>query len=166
MPMNRHRQWWENRKSRMGLKPSAKPPPWDPSTPWYTTPPTSPPEPEMMEYVIQFQDEVSRKMHLGNPAERKQATELSTVISRWLAAARRLYHERIVIQNTDPSDDFSTTDGVIRAAAKCIGRLRKQLYDLGVTIDARDEAVGEELQRRSTVEINRRARRMLGSRAR
>lgn len=159
------RTWWENRKSRMGLKPSAKAPPWDPQKPWFTTPPTAPPEPEFMQYVIDFQEDVAKKMHLSSDhEERRAAMALMQYLSAWIKAARRLYHERVLEKVQDPRDDLSTTDGLLLAAGKALGRLAHDLVERGGVIDERTEAVKDALMRRNDANVRRGAMRMKGSR--
>lgn len=119
-----------------------------------------------MEYVIAFQDETSRLMHLGNAEQRREAMQMSLYLSRWLKAARRLYHERVITRQEDPRDDFSTTDGAIRAASGALGRMAAQIIRLGGQIDDRDQSVVHELQRRNSSETHRTAMRMRGSRPR
>lgn len=119
--------WWANRKSRMGMKPSAKPPPHLPGgREWWTSPPTMCPQPEHIEYVVQYQAELSR---LRNGRERQ---EMQKRVGDWLKAARRLLHEEA---QAPERADLHTTDGLIVAACSALFKMRSRIYGLGGEVD-------------------------------
>lgn len=114
--------WWQNRKSRMGMKPSAKAPPHEPGKPWWTTPPTTLPQPEYIEYVVQFACELMQQ----RPSAKRNA--MQAYVGAWLKAARRLLHEEKYMPNRA---DLHTTDGLIVAASGAMQKMRSRIYGLG-----------------------------------
>jgi hypothetical protein len=102
--------WWANRKSRIGLSPAALKPPHVHGKEWWTTPPIAPPQPEHIEYVVQYLLELQRAS-----GSRERNTLLAHA-SAWLRAARQLLHEQVESQR----GDLHTTDGLIVAAERTL----------------------------------------------
>jgi hypothetical protein len=110
--------WWANRKSKIGLSPVAKkPPPNGNGREWWTTPPIAPPQPEHMEYAVQFQLEVIRMP----PSERRN--QLQTHIGAWMRAAQRLLSET----TASIHGDLCTTDGLLLAARRLLMQLKHNI---------------------------------------
>lgn len=121
--MSRPFVWWENRKSRMGLKPSAKQPPHHPNgKEWWTTPPIALPEPAYIEYVAAYHAELLATICTGPKDKRAAAQSMQKYVTDWMRAARRLMHERAY--EFGPAD-LHKTDGLIEAAdhvlSDCLG---------------------------------------------
>lgn len=115
--------WWANRKSRIGVTPKALPPPHLPNgREWWTTPPVACPQPEHIEYVVQYQIELTRARRSG------QKHEMQKRVADWLRAARRLLHEE---KQAPERADLQTTDGLIVAANTAMHRMRGRIYGLG-----------------------------------
>lgn len=137
--------WWANRKSRMGMKPSAIKPPHKPGKEWWTNPPTTVPQPEHMEYVAQYQLQLMAQP----PSEKRQL--LMMHLSAWWRAARQVLHEEMT---SEFRADLCTTDGICIAAEDALKAALVALSDAGVKPgDERRERVREvlhALQRRNT----------------
>jgi hypothetical protein len=137
--------WWANRKSKLGLSPVAKePPPKTLGKPWWTEPPTTLPQPEHLEYAVQFQLEVMRMPH----SDKKNA--LLGHLGAWMRAARRLLHE----ESYNPERaDLGTTDGLLIAADdalhEAITKLNK-LTNNGRAMSERAMQTQRALQRRTS----------------
>lgn len=100
--------WWANRKSRMGLKPSAKVPPHHhDGREWWTAPPTAPPEPAHVEYVAEFH----RRLVVGPKSKHRDA--MIKYLADWMKGARRLMHERA--EHYGPPE-LQSMDGLLEAA--------------------------------------------------
>lgn len=130
--------WWANRKSRIGASYAAIKPPHAHGREWWTSPPTAMPQPEHIEYVVQYQLEVLRMPG----SEEKNA--LLGHIKAWMRAARRLMHEegRVV------RPDLKTTDGLLLAALGTIHKLSGLVYAAGVKIPDHVQEVEEALDAR------------------
>lgn len=125
--------WWANRKSRIGLSPAALKPPHVHGKEWWTTPPIAPPQPEHMEYVMQFHREVQSQPQTAD------RDALLGRVSDWIRVARRLLNEQIDSQR----GDLLTTDGLIVAAVHAIGTLIGKCVTAGVITPDELEQVGE-----------------------
>lgn len=121
--------WWVNRKSKIGLSPIAKEPPSkSPGRPWFTTPPTSLPQPEHIEYVAQFQAQVLAQ----RDSPQKQA--MLKHLCEWMRAARHLFH---VHSWDDRRPDMSTTDGILLAADDALREAIIACSHAGIRLDQR-----------------------------
>lgn len=118
--------WWANRKSQMGLKPSAKKPPHESGKEWFTTPPIACPQPEHIEYVAQMMRDAMTWKH------NKSRDDLMRYLNAWMRAARRFLHEE---QQAPHRADLQTTDGLIVAASSALQKLRSHVYKLDGTVD-------------------------------
>jgi hypothetical protein len=119
--------WWASRKSRNGMRPLAKTPPHLPGgRPWWTTPPTAPPQPEHIEYVAQYM----AQLYLAPPSDRRNA--MMKYVADWMRAARRLLHEEM---QAPGRADLHTTDGLIVAACTALHKMRSRIYGLGGEVD-------------------------------
>jgi hypothetical protein len=133
--------WWANRKSRIGVSPAAKPPPHLPGNKaWWTSPPTAAPQPEYIEYVVQFQTELMASRNSRN----KQA--MLQYVSNWLRAARRLLHEEM---QAPERADLQTTDGLIVAASRALQKMRSRIYGLGGEVDDEVRQICDAVQGRA-----------------
>lgn len=133
-------RWWLNRKSKLGLAPSARMPPHLPGKPWWTDPPTTIPQPEHIEFVIQFMTELQR----GRQSQQTQA--LMSACSAWMRAARRLLHETF---ENEKHGDLVTTDGLILAVHQLVHRMTGKAKAGGYAIDERDQATIDALNARA-----------------
>jgi len=131
--------WWANRKSRIGITPVAMKPPHLPGKEWWTTPPTAVPQPEHIEFVVQFMRELQTN-HRG-----RETHVMLGRCSDWLRVARQLLHEQVESQR----GDLRTTDGLLIVAAVWIGRLAGRCATAGlltpeqqVEIDELKQALG------------------------
>lgn len=107
-------KWWANRKSRMGLRPSAKPAPHLPGgREWWCEPPTSTPEPAHIEYATLFM------LELCKMPDSKQTVAMKAHVAAWLRAAKRLCHERMAVEY----GGIATTDDLIVEASIAIHSL-------------------------------------------
>lgn len=146
-------KWWVNRKSRLGMSPAACRPPEVNGREWWTTPPVMAPQPEHLEYVVQYQLEISRMP----PSDRR--TALQSHVSAWLKAARRLLHEQV----ESTRGDLHTTDGLIVAARGLVLKMKGEIWrcggkapdDLAEVLQALD-ARAHEIRRRRAVESSKR----------
>lgn len=141
-------KWWANRKSRIGLSPSALKPPHVNGKEWWTTPPIAPPQPEHIEYAIRYQLNVA----CMPPSEHRN--QLQQHIAAWLTAARQLLHESV----ESTRGDLHTTDGLIIAAHKLVQKLAGDVVRLGGRIPGDLDAVAQALGARAA-----RARRERGT---
>jgi hypothetical protein len=138
--------WWANRKSRMGMKPSAKaPPPHSPRKPWWTDPPTTPPPPEQIEYVSAFMSELIA-MKPNTPQENREKDAMLRYIGAWMRAARRLLHE---VRSSPDRADLTTTDGLIVAASSALQKMNSRIYGLGGEVDKEVREVMDVIQGRA-----------------
>jgi hypothetical protein len=133
--------WWASRKSRMGMKPSAKKPPHAPGKEWWTDPPTTLPQPEHIEYVEQYRIGV---MAMPNGRERQ---ELLARIGAWMRAARRLLHEEFESQK---HGELNTTDGIVMAVSQLLKRTIGPAIAGGYKIDEYDQEVINAIHGRAT----------------
>ena len=133
--------WWANRKSKMGLKPSAKAPPHLIGRPWWTTPPTTLPQPEHIEYVTQF----FANLLAQPPSDERNA--MQTYISQWMKAARRLLHEEMYAPERA---DLHTTDGLLIASDDAIKLAILTCHKAGIKLDQSIIEVHKALQYRCT----------------
>lgn len=140
--------WWANRKSQMGLKPSARCPPHHPGKPWWTTPPITVPQPEHIEYVAQFQLDVLRRP----PSDARNA--MLAHVAAWMRAARRLLHEHSYAPDRA---DLHTTDGLLIAADDAIKSVILTRHKHGVRLDDSIIEVHRAIQRRCTALRRQRA---------
>ena len=146
--MSGHFAWWANRKSKIGLSPAACPAPHFPNgNPWWTTPPVAVPQPEHIEFAVQYLLEVQRRP----PNRETQA--LVAHVSAWLRTVRQLLHEHIEADQ----GELHTTDGLIIAAERTFYQLKSQIIRLGGEIEERWEQVHEALRARSHEARRRRA---------
>jgi hypothetical protein len=114
--------WWANRKSRMGLKPSAKKPPHAPGKEWWTDPPTAAPLPEHMEYAATF---MANLLTMPPSAERHA---MQAYIGKWLRTAQSLLSSQMYSVNIE---DSHTIEGVLMAAQSAVYDLIGKLRDAG-----------------------------------
>ncbi len=114
--------WWANRKSRIGLSPAALKPPHVNGKEWWTTPPVAPPQPEYIEYAVQFLRDVQAR------PQTPDRDALLGRISDWLRAARRLLNEQIESQR----GDLLTTDGLIVASVFAVATLIGKCIQAGL----------------------------------
>ena len=142
------RQWWLNRKSKLGLRPLAKKPPHLPGEEWWTDPPTTIPQPEHIEYVVEFQ------MTIHNMKGGKHKTNLQARVGAWLKAARRLLHEEMI--HPDRAD-LHTTDGILIAAENALREALLFTHGLGYQLPGDCKIVLDVLQRRNDKTRNARA---------
>lgn len=132
--------WWANRKSRIGVSPAAKRPPNLPSgAEWFTSPPISAPEPEHIEYALEF---MRGLQHCLGSQERNAALGM---VSDWIRKARQLLHERVESQD----GDLHTTDGLIIAACAAMGQMFGEMVRRGITIRPRWQEIRQALQARA-----------------
>lgn len=134
----------------MGLRPSAKAPPWDPKNPWFTKPPVAPPEPEFMEYAFEFQRELIQIAADEKQGKKKraQAHAMLAAIKPWIARARQLYDRRLEDIGL-AGDDLTTTDGILLAVEDCLARVRSRLESRHGEFGPRDFAVLDAVKRRN-----------------
>lgn len=130
--------WWANRKSRIGVSPAALPPPHEPGKPWWTVPPTAVPQPEHIEYVVQFMRQLQAGGKLPNGRNWPRNAMLGKC-SDWLRAARQLLHEQVESQH----GDLHTTDGLLVRAARTYGMLLAKCCHAGVLGTDELEEFGE-----------------------
>lgn len=130
--------WWANRKSRIGLSPAALKPPHVHGKEWWTTPPIAPPQPEHMEYAIQFQLEVARM------APSEQRNQLQAHLGAWIRAARRLLNENIATVR----GDLCTTDGLLLATRGLLLQLKRDVALAGGTLPDDTDRVMDALEAR------------------
>ena len=132
---------WANRKSRMGLKPSAKPPPHLPGNKeWWTSPPTSVPQPEHLEYVAQFMTAL-----MGREPSRSRDM-MMRYVSEWMRVARRILHEEA---QAPERADLHTTDGLMVAASGALQKMRSRIYGLGGDVDDEIKQICDAIQGRA-----------------
>lgn len=126
--------WWANRKSQMGLRPLARKPPHLPTgKEWWTTPPTTCPQPEFIEYASNYMAEL-----IASPNGRNRQA-LIKYVADWLGAARRLLHEEQ--GKFGKYRDLETTDGLFVAASTAFHKLGSMLHKAGIEIDDDTRAV-------------------------
>lgn len=134
--------WWANRKSKHGMQVSAKAPPHLPNgREWWTRPPTSMPQPEHIEYVVQFMLELLAR----KPSRHTNA--MQSYVAAWLRAARSLLHEEA---QSPARADLHTTDGLIIAAAAATRQLCASLVSRGGSIPGDVQDVVDALDGRAT----------------
>lgn len=145
--------WWANRKSKIGLSPAALKPPHLPGQEWWTTPPTAPPQPEHIEYVVQFKLQLMRM----KPSNRKNV--MQGHVGAWLEAARRLLHE----SGEGIRGDLLTTDGLLLSALALLREMAARGKDMGKPLPEQfDEVVNAlrsrcyRIQRERAVELSKR----------
>ncbi len=134
--------WWANRKSRIGVSPAAITPPHVHGMPWWCAPPIAPPQPEHIEYVVEYQHTTQSQ------AQTVERDALLGRIATWLKAARRLLHEQVESQR----GDLHTTDGLLVESWKTITHLIATCHRAGLlTVEERAcvDAVHQALQARS-----------------
>lgn len=120
--MSTHASWWANRKSRIGLSPAARPAPHLPGGhPWWTSPPTAPPQPEHIEYAVRFMME----LRLRPPSA--ETNLLTQNVSDWLKRARQLLHEHVEADR----GDLATTDGLMIAVARVMSQMAGRIGTSG-----------------------------------
>ena len=133
--------WWANRKSHIGVTPKALPPPHLPNgREWWTTPPVACPQPEHIEYVVNYQAELTR-MRNGRAKQ-----EMQKRVGDWLRAARRLLHEE---KQAPERADLHTTDGLIVAACRALFKMRSHIYGLGGEVDDEVRQICDAVQGRA-----------------
>lgn len=132
--------WWANRKSRLGMQPSARKPPHLPGKEWWTDPPTMLPQPEHIEYVVKFHSEVMQR------PQTLHRDALLGAISAWMKFARRLLHEEY--ENVKHGDVLST-DGLILAVHQLLLRTIGKAVRQGYVVDERDQAIIDALHARA-----------------
>lgn len=147
--------WWANRKSRMGLKPSAKAPPHKPGKPWWTEPPTTMPLPEHIEYVAQFYSQL-----LLQPGS-KARNAMQRQVSLWMRAVKTMMHEE---RHSPDRMDLATTDGLIVAAASVIAKMRGRIYGLGGEVTPDVQEICEAIHGRAERIRRLRAQEVIGQR--
>lgn len=146
--MSGHFSWWANRKSRIGMSPSALPAPHLPSgKPWWSAVPMAAPQPEHIEYAIQYMLELQRM------SPTKQTHVLMAHVGTWIRAARRLLHERV----ESDRGELHTTDGLIIAAVHAIGAMATRIRLLGGDVDERWYEIKQALEARASEAKRRRA---------
>ncbi len=131
-------KWWANRKSKIGMTLAARKPPHIPGRQWWTDPPKTIPQPECIEYAVQYQLEIMRM-----PASQER-NALQAHVGAWLRSARRLLHEEM--QSHDRAD-LHTTDGLLIAADDAIRSAILACHKAGVRLDESVFDVHHELRR-------------------
>lgn len=146
--------WWANRKSRMGLRNlvASAPPKLPDGRDWWCAPPTAPPEPAHLEYVLMFQRQL-----LTMKGSRAQ-NAMQKHVADWIAEARRLYHERVTYDTQQRG--LLTTDDLLRECKGVISHLANRLSDFGI------DAWNEPRVRRALDELTCREAQILSKRAR
>lgn len=132
--------WWANRKSRLGQQISARKPPHLPGREWWCDPPTTIPQPEHIEYVVQFQQQV---MQRPNGRDRQN---LLQACGGWLRAARSLLHETF---EDVKHGDLMTTDGLFLAVNQLVLAMTGKAIAGGFRLTERDQKVIDALHARS-----------------
>jgi hypothetical protein len=112
------------------MLPSAKKPPHEVGKEWWTTPPIAPPQPEHIEYVVQFQIEVMRR------PQTPTRDALLKSIAEWLRAARRLLHEEFTSRK---HADLNTADGLFIAVRDLIEAMTGAAIRGGFRLTERDQ---------------------------
>jgi hypothetical protein len=151
--------WWANRKSQLGIRPSvAKAPPKLPDgREWWCAPPTALPEPAHIDYVTAFYRELIEPRQMSN-SKARQRTALVQHVKAWLETARRLCHERLVVEQGEPVD-LMTTDNLLLECKAVIGYLVSRLerdHGQAVAGERRVDRVLQELRAKEAQILRRR----------
>jgi hypothetical protein len=141
-----------NRKSELGSRPSLRePPPHGPGRPWFTVPPTSLPEPQFIEYAVSYRNELIAAKDGAGARKRCQLNDLLALVNAWIKAANILMNQRY----DGNHGDLCTTDGLIVAASRELGKLMAEVAKAGGVLDGRTQEVRDALRAKSD-EIRRR----------
>ena len=140
--------WWANRKSRLGLNNviAQSPHRLPNGSEWWTSPPIAPPQPEHIEYVLEFQQRLVGRG--GNNAQK-----MAKLVADWLREARRLLHESV----ESDDGDLHTTDGLMIATSDMIHRLFSKLEQSGYKVDTRDREIAQAIHSRGHKSLRERA---------